>query len=277
MKTIVTHVSPDVDAVSAVWMMHRFYPGFKDAEVAFISQGKTYQDQPVDSNPDIIHVDTGLGRYDHHQTSEDTCGAKRIFDDLRDREEIKEKFIEPLERMIAIINDIDHFREIFWHDPNSDIYDFAIVSIIEGMKVRIQDDHKTIQVGELIFDGILQTFFNKIKAEKEIQQGLIFQSKWGKSLAINSENDQITQLAQKAGFALVIRKSLKKGHLKIKLSPASQDTLEDLMPLIKKEDKNADWFYHASGHMVISGSTKSPTSIPTSMGLNKAVDIVKRA
>jgi hypothetical protein len=275
MKTIVTHVSPDVDALSSVWLVRTFMKGWDGAEIAFISQGTTYQDKPVDSNPDVIHVDTGMGRFDHHQSNEDTCAAKKVFEYLTSRGEIKEKLLLPLERMVAIINDIDHFREIYWHEPDSDIYEFSIVSIIEGMKVRLQDDHQLTIISENIFDGILQTFHNKIQAEKELETGLIFESSWGKTLAINSESDEVGQLAQKKGFQMVIRKSERRGHMKIKLHPSSKKNLKKLEEAVKKIDPTATWFYHASGHMLISGSSKSPTSIPTKMNLNKMVEIVK--
>ncbi|HLL60716.1 MAG TPA: chromate resistance protein ChrB domain-containing protein [Candidatus Nitrosocosmicus sp.] len=275
MKTIVTHVSPDVDALSSVWLIRKFKRGWENADIAFISQGTTYEDEPVDSDPNVIHVDTGLGKLDHHQNNEDTCAAKKVFEYLRNDGEIKEKFIPTLERMVHIINDIDHFREIFWAEPDSDIYEFSIVSIIEGMKVRIQNDHELAMASEKIFDGILQSFFNKIQAEKEIDSGLIFKSLWGKTLAINSENDEVGQLAQKKGFHMVIRKSLKKGHLKIKLHPILKKNLKKIEKILKKEDPKATWFYHQSGHMLISGSSKSPTSIPTKLPLNRIVEIIK--
>ncbi len=197
MKTVVAHVSPDVDALSAVWLVRKFMPKFDEANIAFISQGTTFEDKPVDSDPNVIHVDTGFGRFDHHQNNEDTCAAKKVFEYLREENCIKERLLEPLERMVNVINDIDHFRECDWPNPDSDIYEFSIVSIIEGMKVRLQDDYHLAILAESIFDGILQTFSNKVQAEKEIEGGLIFKSYWGKTLAINSESDEAGQLAQK--------------------------------------------------------------------------------
>lgn len=275
MKTIITHVSPDVDALSSVWLIRRFMKGWEDANIDFISQGTTYQDNPVDSDPNIIHTDTGLGKFDHHQNNDDTCAAKLVFEYLVKKGDIKSRHIEPLERMIALINDIDHFREIYWNEPDSDIYEFFIVSIIEGMKIRLQDDYQLALTAEKIFDGILQTFFNKIQAEKELAAGLIFESKWGKTMAVNSENDEVGQLAQKKGMKMVIRKSPKRNHLKIKLHPALKKNLKTLLPLLEKADPKATWFYHQSGHMIISGSSKSPSSTPTTLPLSKIVEIIK--
>ncbi len=274
-KTVVAHLSADVDALAAIWLVRKFMPDFAEANLAFIAQGTTFKDKPVDSDPNVIHVDTGLGKFDHHQNNEDTCAAKKVFQYLRDNDMIRDRFDEPLERMTDVINDIDHFRESSWPNPDSDIYEFSIVSIIEGMKIRLQDDYYLAVMAESIFDGILQTFSNKIQAEKEIEKGMIFKSYWGKTLALNSESDEAGQLAQKKGYDMVIRKSPRRNHLKIKLSPSSKKTLKKLDKLVREADKKAYWFYHASGHMLISGSSKTPDITPSNLTLNEVVEIIK--
>ena len=76
MKTIVIHFNPDLDAITGAWIIKRFLKGWKKAEIAFVPAGELYQDMPVDSNPEILHVDTGLGELDHHQTDEYICAAQ---------------------------------------------------------------------------------------------------------------------------------------------------------------------------------------------------------
>ena len=51
MKKIVTHFAPDLDAITSVWLVKRFMPGWKKAEVVFVPAGETLDDQPVDSDP----------------------------------------------------------------------------------------------------------------------------------------------------------------------------------------------------------------------------------
>lgn len=80
MKTIVTHFSPDVDAVTSVWLLKRFLPGWEKADVAYVAAGKTLNNSIVDSDKNVLHVDTGLGILDHHQTDEDTCAARRTME-----------------------------------------------------------------------------------------------------------------------------------------------------------------------------------------------------
>ena len=69
MKLIVTHFNPDLDAIASIWIIKRFLKGWEKARVRFVPAGETYKDQPVDSQPEILHVDTGLGELDHHQTN----------------------------------------------------------------------------------------------------------------------------------------------------------------------------------------------------------------
>ncbi len=128
MKTIVTHYSPDVDAVTSVWLLKRFLEGWNEAEVKFVAAGTTLEGNVVDSDPDIWHVDTGMGILDHHQTDENTCATKRVMEYITAQNQKlkiknKQSFVnnekfpsEALERLVEVVNDIDHFREVFF--PN---------------------------------------------------------------------------------------------------------------------------------------------------------------
>src|SRR3989344_296605 len=90
MKIIVTHIAPDVDAITSVWLIKRFLADWHEAQVQFVPAGKTLNNDMVDSQPDILHVDTGMGILDHHQTDEDTCAAKRCLEYII-RQETKDK------------------------------------------------------------------------------------------------------------------------------------------------------------------------------------------
>jgi nanoRNase/pAp phosphatase (c-di-AMP/oligoRNAs hydrolase) len=67
MKILVTHFSPDLDAISSCWLIKRYLPDWHTASIKFVPAGQTFENKPVDSVSNIIHVDTGLGRFDHHQ------------------------------------------------------------------------------------------------------------------------------------------------------------------------------------------------------------------
>ena len=80
MFTIVTHYSPDLDAIASVWLIKKFLPNWQDAQIRFAPAGKTFEGQIVDSDPTFLHVDTGMGFLDHHHTSEYICAAKKVYE-----------------------------------------------------------------------------------------------------------------------------------------------------------------------------------------------------
>ena len=275
MKFIVTHFSPDLDAITACWLIRRFLPSWEKAEIKFVAAGKTFQNKPPDSNPNIIHVDTGMGKFDHHQNAVYTCATKKVFLFLKRKGYIAKKDVSPLERMVEIVNQIDHFKEVNFVNPTADIYDFSLHQMIEGAKSILQNNKKLVEYFLVSLDAIFQIFKNKVKAEKEIKSGLIFYNRWGKSLAIESKNEEVIKLALKMGFAIVIRKDPEKGFLRIKARPQKNIDLTPVYQAIKKIDQKGSWFLHSEKTMLLNGSSKNPNLIPTPLSLKKIVEIIK--
>ncbi len=56
MKTIVTHLNPDLDAMAAIWLIRRFLPGWSKARVEFVPAGETFEGKPVA----IMSASTGM-------------------------------------------------------------------------------------------------------------------------------------------------------------------------------------------------------------------------
>lgn len=268
MKTIVTHMSPDLDAISAVWLLKRFLKGWGTARLIFVPAGKTLDDSAPDSDVDTIHVDTGLGKFDHHQSNSFTCAAALVLNYLQGHNAFKDIESAALDRLVAIVTDYDHFRIIFYNDCDNDIYDFSIESAIEGLKSSLSDT-ELVEHGLSMLDGVYKSFFNKVLAEKELRKADIFSSSWGKSMAIITENKYTAELAQKKGYCLVVTKSAKTGHVRIKTRPDVKKDLFDLFERLKKLDPKASWFYHASGHMILNGSLKNPSTIPTILNISQ--------
>lgn len=276
-KTIVTHLTPDVDAVSSVWLLKRFLPGWDEAEISFVPAGKTLNGEPVDSDDDILHVDTGLGRLDHHQTNEDTCAARRTLEYISQK--VKQKFPdEALIRLIDIINDIDHFREVYYPNPAADFYDFSLISMLDGLKLICPDDNqKLIEFGLTALDGIYKYFQNKTWAEKELkEEGVEFKTKWGKGIGVETVNDEVIRLAQRKGFVVAVRKDPKKGYLRIKTLPESPADLSACYNIYKKKDPEATWYLHPSHKMLLNGSMKNPDCRPTKLTLREIIKVLTK-
>lgn len=276
MKTIVTHISVDLDAVSSAWLVKRNMPGWEEAELKFVNAGETLNNKAPDENPEIIHVDTGLGQFDHHQEKNfDMSAAKKVFNYLDKKNYLKAYDREALSRMVDLIAKIDNFQEIHFPNPDADIYDFAIHQIITGLRPVTQDDTERCEIMFKILDGTLQVFKNKVRAEKEIKNAFTFNSKFGKTFAIESPNEETIKLAQKQGYEMVIRKDLKLGFVRIKTIPSEKLDLTPVYEKVKELDPKADWFLHVSKNMLLNGSSKKPNVTPSKLSLNKLIDIIR--
>ncbi len=298
MKIVVTHTAPDWDAIGSVWLIKRYLPGWQDAKVEFVPAGtrrvgstdlSTLNDPVEEIDKDeIIHVDTGLGPLDHHQTSDrKVCGATRTWDYVQLQlqvagEEMKRERVEAITRTVQIILADDHFREVFWADPAADYHEFSLIGLLEGLKEAKPDqDDFYIEFGMQCLDAIVHTFENRIWAEKEIaDHGETFKIKMGKAMAFETINDGVIKLAQKMGYLLVVRKDPRKGYVRIKARPESGP--EDNIDLtaayeeLVKIDPEATWFLHVSKKMLLNGTPKNPKMIPTKLSLQEIVDVLKR-
>ena len=275
MKLIVTHLRPDLDAATAAWLIYTHLPGWSNAEFRFIPAGSTLDNLPPDDNSDIIHVDTGLGKFDHHQFQAKLSASKMVFDHLLKMGAIAIKGQEALDRLVNYVTEIDNFAEMYFPNPNSDIYDFLLNELIEGYKAKTFDDEQVIRFAFSGLEAALQMLKNKINAEKEIKNGLIFQSKFGKTLAIETRNEEALTVALKEGYRLVIRKDPEKGFIRLKTPPERKYDLTAIYEIVKKKDPKATWYLHISKNMLLNGSSKNPGAVASRLSLQQLIEIVK--
>lgn len=274
MKTIVTHIGPDCDAITSAWLVKTFLPGWEEASYAFVPAGKTLEGKLPDDNPEIVHVDTGFGKFDHHQTADDTCAAKLVYEAVK-----AEHGPDPaLERLITLVNDIDHFREVFYPNPTADFWNFGLEAQIDGWRLLYSEDpRKIVDLGMEALDGIYKSFQNKIWAEKELKEkGVEFATIWGKGIGVETTNDDVVHLAQKMGYMIAVRKDPKKGYLRIKCLPKEDIDLEEVYNTLKSQEPDATWFLHASHHMVLNGSSKNPDMKPTKKTLQEIIEVITK-
>ena len=300
MKIIVTHMSPDWDAITSVWLLKKYLSGWQDANVQFVPAGqrlyeitdvrlKLKEGDPIEryGEDKIIHVDTGLGPLDHHQTQDSTvCAASRTweyvqgkFADANDKMAAEHK--EAVSRIVKIVVDIDHFREVFWHDAASDIYEFSLIGVLEGLKYEKQgQDKEALEFGITCLNALVAEFENRIWAEQEIREkGVAFETTFGKGIGFETLNDTVLKLSQKMGYQLVVRKDPRKGYVRIKTLPAQVDKPGlDLTPVyekLKAMDPDATWFLHVSKKMLLNGTPKNPKMVPTKLSLNEIIEVLK--
>lgn len=298
MRYVVTHTSPDMDAITSVWLIKKFLTGWEDARVLFVPAGDRLLPLPKGQSLDYaieksgkdeyIHVDTGMGPLDHHQTANDSvCGASLTFDFVRQEllehePPVNPEKLEALERIIRYVVDIDHFKEVFRAEPLADYHDFSIVNIIDGLKLqKPNSDEYYIEFISKCLDAILHDFENKIWAEREIKDnGITFKTKWGKGLGIESINDSVIKMAQLMGYEIVVRRDPRKGYVRIKARPNGPlnkkgADLTLAYEKLSKMDPNATWFLHVSKKMLLNGTPKNPKMKPTKLSLSDIMEVLR--
>lgn len=275
MKTIVTHISPDLDAIASTWLIRRYLPGWEDADMAFTPQQEDWNDIKPDSNPEVLYTDTGFGRFDHHQVAERTSATKKVFEHLTLLNHVPQKILTALSRIVDHINDIDHFAEVSYPEPAHDRYEFTLHQIVSGLKKTGMTDAKLLLHVYPLLDGVLEIFIYKIKAEKEIEKGFIFQSSYGKCIAMNTTNDESMRLAQKSGYSLVVMKHAQLGFARIKTIPSNKLDLTPVYERIKKVDTKGYWYLHVLKNMLLNGSSRKPDTIPTPLTLQELIEIIQ--
>ncbi len=275
MKTIVTHLSPDIDAITSVWLLRRYLPEWDNAQVAFVNAGDTQGGKAPDDDPDIIHVDTGFGRFDHHDTDEHVSASMRVLEFLIEEKHVYANHKHVLERLIDVVTDIDHFKEGTIEGAGDDFYDLYITSILYGFRNMTTDDTEIVHFGSQMIEAAFYSLQQKVRAEKEIELGMIFESKWGKSLALETTNTHPCWVALKQGFQLVVMKHSKRGNVRVMKLPDIGETFEELYDALAKKDPWASWFYHSSGSMIINGSGIKPDAVPSKLTLRQVVNLLK--
>ena len=278
MKRIVTHQSPDLDSVVSSWMVKRFLPGFESATLTLIPAGTTLDDAPVDSDPDIVHTDTGYGIYDHHHLPDpekSMCAAERVYKDLVAKKRIPENLVKSLRRIADFATLIDHLGEINFPDPLNDRYDFSLHMIVVGLRKTGVADAEIYEFAWKALDGILVLFTEKQEAEDVLAEAVEFDSKWGKGLAISSDNTAAMTMALFKGYVVVVQKGVSKANARIKSRPSTDIDLTPVRDAIQKDDKTGEWFLHISKNMLLNGSSKGAPMHPTELSLEELVTIVQ--
>ena len=275
-KLVATHINPDLDAICAVWLLRSFDKDFENASVVFVPAGETYKNQTVDSNPDIVHVDTGLGKFDHHQINDESISASQlVFNKLKSKNKDLEKN-QALIRLIKVVVETDHFGECLWPKASADYYIFDAIHILNGLKIGGKlDDSGLIEFGAKCLDGIYNSLKLKIEAEEDIQNGVVFETKWGKGIGSETSNNEFIKEAQKQGFILALQKNPDNDFVRMKARPDSGVDLTPIYDKLKLKDPEASWYLHISKRILLNGSTKNPTVKPSKLGLEEIIEILK--
>lgn len=283
-KLIVTHHSPDLDAIGAVWLLKRFDgQHFADAKVAFVNPGDTITLEEAEEHGcqlhEVTHVDTGLGEFDHHQPErghQHISATSLVYDHVL-KVHPDHARDAALKKIAEFVTEVDHFGEIFWPDAGNYRYNFMIEELINGMEyLDPHNDDSQLHFGMQCLDCAYAKLTQFLKAEEILaSRGERFPLRAGEALALESNNDNTIKVAQKQGMMLVIRKDPDEGHIRIKARPDADIELKPLADKIAELDRKGSWYYHPSGKMLINGSSKHRQQQASALSLEQVVSLVK--
>ncbi len=284
-KLIVTHHAPDLDAIGASWLLKSFdTQHYGDAKFAFVNPGEKITQSEIDelqiSSDHVVHVDTGLGKFDHHQPErghDHSSAASLVYEYIcQIHPELKKD--QALKLLVDFITEIDHFEEIYWPEADHPRYNFMLHQILRGLElIELHDDDSQLHFGFTCLDGVFATLKQHIRAKEILEtKAKYFQIKLGKCMAVETRNDDTLKLAQQYGAIIAIRKDTSQGHIRIKARPDAKIDLKALADEIALIDSTGTWYYHPGGKMLINGSRKHRNQRPSPLSLEQIIKLTKK-
>jgi len=262
-STIVGHLAPDLDCLTAIWIWMRF-GGAEEAELAFVPAGHTLHDQPVDSDWSIVHVDTGGGRFDHHQRADTTLSAA----------ELVRRALAPadraLERLVAHVTRLDNAmargeQHVFFH----------INDLIAGYNALFPNrPHHVAQAMLPNFDAWYEHEARHLRREQAFARRLEFPTRWGLGIAVESEEGASSRLAYQQGAILYVYRD-GRGYMGIAARSRSKVDLQPVHHDLQRIDPLADWYLHPNHRLLLCGTDKAPPEHLSELSLDDLVEVIR--
>jgi len=261
--TIIGHLTPDLDCLTAIWILVRF-GGAGHADLEFVPAGRTWQDRPVDSDPHVIHVDTGGGRFDHHQRgARNLCAAELVRRAMAPQD-------AALERIVRRVAQIDSATV-----PAGEQGFFNVTSLIAGYNLLFPNrPHHVAQAMFPNLDAWHEHEARQIRLEAAFADRLEFETPWGLGIAMESDDGGSSRLAYRHGAILY---AYRDGHGWMGIAAQARSNV-DLTPVyqdLRTMDAGADWYLHPSHRLLLCGSATAPARMPSRLTLRELVSVIQ--
>jgi hypothetical protein len=244
-----------------MWILRR-WGGLDHAVLRFVPAGTTLNDMPVDSDPAIIHVDTGNGQFDHHMTADTSLSAAELVRRTVAAEDAV------LERMVDVITLLDHARAEGGTAPN-------LLDLIEGLNLLHPNAPEAVATTTFVnLDAWHAREAKQSRLEAAFDNRIEFDTPWGFGIAMESEDGGSSRLAFRAGAVLYIYRD-GKGNLGIVARSRSAVDLTQVLQDLRRIDPDADWYLHPSKRLLVCGTPKAPPRTPSRLSLDELVGVLR--
>lgn len=280
MKKIITHINPDNDAIASVWLIKKFLPGWQEARIEFIpTSATTEKNFGVDQDPNILYVDVGRGKLDHHQTGEFLSAVKLCWDYIQEKRQ-GQKFNKldkkAIKKLIKVETEIDNGQDVTWEETNLDRHEFYFHCLVFGLRGLAKTDEQVMSIGLELMEAVFLNLKNKIRAEEELKQGTEFQTPWGKAIALETGNTPVLWKGEAQGYVLVIKKDPESGRVQIYSRYDCATDLTKAYKRFKELDPESDWYLHPNKRLLLNQSAVNPGMRPTKLTLEQLIGILKK-
>jgi len=258
---VVGHLSPDIDCLCAIWMLRR-WGGMSNATLRFVPAGQTLDGAPVDSDADVVHVDTGHGRYDHHATADHNLSAT----------ELVRRTVAPdeavLRRIARAVTRLDHALAEGGTAPD-------LCELIEGFNTVYPGTPEAVASNMFAnFDAWYAYEAKQLRLEVAFANRIEFDTPWGLGIAMESDDGGSSRLAYGAGAVLYAYRD-GKGNMGVAAKSRAPVDLTQVLRDLKRLDALADWYLHPSKRLLLCGTPKSPPRVPSQLSLDELVGVLR--
>lgn len=281
-KLIVTHKTPDLDAIASIWLLKRFdEQHFETAAVEFVNPGDQISLHELSQlgyySYDVVHVDTGGGEFDHHKdelAQQRTCAADLVLQHINQiHPETTQD--QALNQLVNHVIDVDLFEDVYWPERNEPRTSFRVGEIIAYLKNIGLSDHEIVEYGLVSLDSVYVRLKILVASAEEMPDATQFKTQWGPGIGLETANTGFVGYAQRQHYAVVVRKDKEYGHIQIKALPRKNIDLSDIYEKIISVDKNATWYLHPSKTMLLNGSDKRRNQVASSLSLSEVIDLIR--
>lgn len=280
---IVTHTSPDFDAIGYVWLMQRFGGG-ADQPVAFVNTGNP--------DPDVLASAWSVGdtgrefdpanrRFDHHQlpgrASNDTCATTQTYEWLLSQDATPELVaIRPIVELIFCGDTGSPLAGAEWSR------NVGIHALLSAQKIRRRSDAELMDYGCTLLDDLASVAISRQRGAAQLNMFTTYRSRDGLIVALDGAPQSTTSAAFEAGAKLVFFASEDRGSYARGVqrgnSEDGQPHVGELIDLVACNTPHLDlitelnqWFLHPAGFFAGRGTAKAPCDTPMREGLTIAL------
>lgn len=281
---LITHTSPDWDAIGFLWLMRRYDPRCADMPILFVNTGspdRALLDSAYAVGDTGRIYDPSTLRFDHHQLpgieSVRTCATLQTFDHF-------------LETGIAEGAIYALIKLIYAGDCGFPAADQSRVTgihaLLKAQKRKCLDDHALAAWGFEILDDLADQLLGYEQAAREIDQYVVYCSKDAKVVALKGAPHDAVDVAFDIGAHLVLFQSetdsgsYSRGVVRARESSVHTGELIDAaqqasdQPTVRHE--LSTWYRHESGFFSGRGTSRAPIYTPMKVSIKTIARLVDR-